>query len=555
MRVPVELDYEPTLPCLLLRAAEQFKDREFLVDGDRSWTFADVEEESAQVALGLLALGVGKGSRVAVLMPNGPSWVVSWLAAARIGALTVPLSTFYQARELSWALRHNDIDTLLVSARYLKHDYVARLEEALPGLRESTSTTLHLHSHPYLRRIVVWDGCDRAWGMSGPDDVVRSASGIRELDRAFLAEVERNVAPADDLVTICTSGSSAQPKAVVHMHGTVVRTTAAFLDYIDVRPDDRTYCGQPFFWVGGLNVNLLAAMHLGMALVFSPSPDPETVLGVIESARVTRLSMWPAQVRALREHASSSGRDLSSVRVGFHPRRDEQGNVIPPERLISSGAGSGLGMTETFGMHSIEKVANVLPRGKENSWGRHLPSVERRIVDPETGRELPPGELGELYVRGSTMMRGYYKIEPHETFTRDGFFATGDLCTIDEDDHLYFHGRRTELVKVAGANVAPREVELVAESYEQVQEAVVFGLPDEVKGEIVVCVVVPAAAHEVDPNGLRARLRQDLSAYKVPEVVITMGFDEIPRTASAKPPKPKLREIVSAQLGRPATRP
>ena len=529
-----------TLPRVLRWAAETYADRELFVLGERRISFAEAERQSAELARGLLASGVGKGTRIGILMENAPDWPLCFFAAARVGALTVSLSTFYQAPEVDWALRHNDIDTLLVTARYLKTDYAELLERALPGLSEQQGPAIFLPSHPYLRRIIVFGECDRPWALRGPQRLHDAAAANPRVDEAFLQAVEDNVAPADDLLIICTSGSTSEPKAVLHTHGVCVRAAYEFLDYMDLRPGDRSYTGQPFFWIGGINVNLMPTLFQGGTMCFAPSPRPDDILDVIERERVTRLSLWPAQTHGLREVAA--GRDMSSIRTGWSEPVDPLGNVIPADRRM----GGVMGMTESFGMHSIDRIYMPTPVGQGGHWGRHTRGVERRIVDPETRQPRPAGQEGELLIRGCTLMRGYYKKEREEAFTIDGWFATGDLAVIDNDDYIYFTGRRGEMVKTAGANVAPREVELALMAHPQVREAVVFGMPDPVKGEKVVAVLVPRAG-DLDTEAVAAWLKQQISAYKAPAEFHVMPFEAIPRTGSQKPIKARLKSILMGE--------
>ncbi|MGK2910583.1 MAG: class I adenylate-forming enzyme family protein [Sphingobium sp.] len=536
--VPPGPDCKATLPAVLRQAVAAHGDKELFVSEQRRVSFAEAERESAELARGLIAMGVGKGTRIGLLMENAPDWPICFFAAARVGALVVTLSTFYQASELSWAMRHNDIDTLLISARFLKADYAERLERALPGLAEQQSSELYLPEHPYLRRIVMFGECDRRWATGGKEAIRAAAATKPQIDDAFLEQVEANIAPADDLIIICTSGSTAEPKAVLHTHGVTTRISHEFLDFMDMRPGDRSYSGQPLFWIGGINVNLMPCLLLGATLCFARSPAPDDVIDLIETEKVTRLSMWAAQVHGILERGQ--GRDLSSVRTGWLEPRDPFGDVIPADRRMASV----MGMTESFGMHSIDMTWLPTPVGKGGHWGRHVRGMERRIIDPETQQPCPPGVEGELYVRGFSMMRGYYKKEREETFTRDGWFATGDLAYIDADDYIFFTGRRGELIKTSGANVAPREVELALQRYTEIREAIVFGLPDPVKGEIVVAVLIAHSDHAIDPAAITARLRNDISPYKVPSRILVMGFDDIPRTGSQKPQKPQLKSIV-----------
>jgi acyl-coenzyme A synthetase/AMP-(fatty) acid ligase len=542
--VPPGPSFTPTLPNLLHEAVRLHADREYLVMGDRRITFGQAGRVSAEWARGLLALGIGKGTRVGLLMPNNPDWVLAFLATSRVGALTVSLSTFFQAPEISWGIRHNDLDTLLISDSYLNNDYLQRLERALPGLAEATSAELHLPEHPYLRRIVVFGPCDRKWAMKGPESLVSAARAKPQIDDAFLAKIESNIVPADWLITICTSGTTAEPKAVVHTHGVAMRAVYIFTHHQDLRPEDRTYSGQAFFWIGGQNMNLIPSLYIGACICFSDSPKASDVVDLIIREQVTRLSLWPAQVLGLAEYAQGQGVDLSFIRQGYGPPRDEAGDVIPPERR----AGGWMGMTECFGMHSIENTRSAAPSGKAGNWGRAVPGVERRIVDPVTGKELPPGETGVLYIRGHTLMQGYYKLEREQVFTRDGWFLTGDLASIDEDGYVYFHGRNTEMIKTAGANVSPREVELALVARPGVREAIVFGMPDPVKGEIVVAVVVPFDGETLDSAALRDQLKNEISPYKIPQEIIFMTFDEIPRTGSQKARKRDLQESLAERF-------
>jgi acyl-CoA synthetase (AMP-forming)/AMP-acid ligase II len=531
-----------TLPAVVRWAAKQYGDRELLVLGEKRISFIEAEHQSAALAKGLVALGIGKGTRVGILMENAPDWPLCFFAAARAGALTVSLSTFYQAPEIAWALRHNDVDTLLVTARYLAADYIERLERALPGLQEHTDTELYLPGHPFLRRIVVFGGCDRPWAIKGADSILAAAAAKPQIGDAFLAQVEKNIVPADDLIIICTSGSTAEPKAVLHTHGVCIRSTYDFLDYMDMRPGDRSYNGLPFFWIGGHNINLMPALYLGGTLCFAPTPSADAIFDTIQKERVTRVCLWPTQIPALLERAE--GRDLSTVRTGLGEPRDPWGDVIPRDRRLAGV----LGMTESFGMHSIYRTWLPTPAGKGGSWGQTVRGMERRIVDPATGADLPRGTEGELYIRGYSMMKGYYRKEREECVTRDGWFATGDLAIIDEDDHIFFTGRLGELVKTSGANVAPREVELALQRLPGVREAIAFGLPDAVKGEKVVAVLIAQSDVTLDVADIMARLKQDVSPYKVPAEFVVMTFDDIPRTGSQKPNKPQLKTMVAAIL-------
>jgi acyl-CoA synthetase (AMP-forming)/AMP-acid ligase II len=536
---PPSPPFAPTAPNAFRYAAERHGDREFLVLDDVRLTFADADRLSAELARSLIALGAGKGSRVGVLMPNNPDWVIAWMACARIGAVTVALSTFYTAPEIAWSLRHNDVQLLLTADRFMKNDYLERLERAAPGLA-GASAELFLPAFPHLRRIVVWGESDRPWALRAATDLPAAAAARPQIDAALLAELETTITPADPLVVISTSGTTSEPKAVVHTHGSAFRSTYQFIDYLDIREDDRAYPAMPFFWVGGLNTHLFPAIYTGSCLCFSRTPDPSSVIPMVQREEVTVILQWLPQAKRLQLALDASGQTLPSVRVGMGPYRDLLGKLIPAERAV----GGMLGMTESFGYHSMDRMDVAAPIGKGGSNGRKLPGLDRLVVDPETGAPLPAGQRGELMIRGDNLMQGYYGKERWEVFTADGYFPTGDLVTIDADGYLWFHGRAGEMIKTSGANVAPPEVENALLACPGVREAVVFGIDDEDKGEAVVAVVAGNADAVLDADVLCAQLREMISPYKVPQAIAFLSQDQIPRTASGKPIKHKLRELL-----------
>ena len=530
----------PTMPAVLAHAVEQFGDAPFLLCGDRRLTYAEADAASSALARGLLALGVGKGTRVGIVMPNSPDWVLCFLAASRIGALTVPISTFYQAPELAWVLRHSDVHALLLVDQYLNHDYLARLE-TIPGLATQEQSELFVEEAPYLRHGVVWGDRRRPWAMHGPEDLASLGAPV---SRSFLAAVEAEVTPADDLMVVYTSGSTLEPKAVVHTHGGAIRLSYALQSsgWGDIRAGDRVFSPAPFFWIGGHNSNLLPAMFVGACVVMSSSPAVDDVIDAICRHEVTTVLAAAAALAAIEERAAHRGVALPTLRARTR-QYDAEGQPIPGPLVPNT-----LGMTETFGPHGVEPLGTRLPDEKAGAFGRSLAGVERKIVDPDTGEECPPGKPGELHVRGFSVMRGFYKRVREDTFEPDGFYATGDRCRIDEDGYLYFEGRYSDMVKTSGANVSPREVEVALEGCANVREAAVFGVPDPKRGEAIVAVVVPSANATLDVEALIAEVRDRLSHFKVPHVVFPMADADVPRTDTGKIKKRELRELTLRQM-------
>ena len=334
--LPTELTSLPaTIPDLLQARATQADDAVLIAPGG-GMTFGEADRESAHLAARLLAAGVGKGARLGVLHPNGCRWLVAWLAAARIGALTVPLSTFAPGPELAGALRHTDVHAVLMAGAFAGESLPARLEAGLPGLAES-GPELYLEAAPHLRWVCV-DEDTPCWSRQLPGPA----------SATLVAEAEREVVPADQLAVVTTSGATAAPKSVVHTHGSLVRHAAFLAARRGLGPHDRIYSPMPFFWVGGLTMVVLAAYCSGAGAVVQERFEPGEAPDLIERERVTQVSCWPNAARQLAEHPTFPRRDLSAVRGGA------LFEALPPDlRPSSPDLGPNvLGMTETGGPHT-----------------------------------------------------------------------------------------------------------------------------------------------------------------------------------------------------------
>lgn len=520
-------DHEATAAGLIREAANRWGDRILVVLDDQRVTYQEVERRSAEMARSLLASGVVRGSRLGLLAPNSPDWVVAWLAATRIGAVTTLLSTYARPRELGWALGHSGVEVLLTANGYLGRHYPVELETAIPGLVGQRHGEIEVASHPDLTAVYVWNGTDRGWA-STVEDLVADASGTTDTE---LAVAEAAVGPDDPMVIMYTSGSTAEPKGVIHGHGAVVRHPYNLLPFRDLVPGDVLYTPMPLFWVGGLTYTLVSAMHAGATVVFEERFEAGATLDLIEAERVTHVVGWPHMSRVLTEHPSFPDRDLSAVRGGSLDA------LLPPHLRVGDPElrANSLGMTESLGPHSIELIGSALPENKRGSFGRAVPGIEHRIVEPSTGEEAPEGELGEIWIRGYPLMLGLVGVAEHEVFTPDGWYRTGDIGHLDADGHLYFKGRMGDQIKTSGMNVMPREVELVIEEQPEVMHAFVAGVAHGERGQDVVAAVVLRPGMSVDPEEILERLRGDLSSYKVPRhVAIYASPDDLPWLESGK---------------------
>jgi acyl-CoA synthetase (AMP-forming)/AMP-acid ligase II len=539
-------DSECTVGGFLRSKAASDPQRVFISKGAALLSYGEAERRSRRIARGLLAAGAGKGTRVGILLPNGPDWVLAWLAAARIGALVVPLNTFYQARELGFVLRHADVHTLLTTARFLTNDYLERLEKYAPELAAHGPAPLRLRALPFLREVRVWesDGGERPWASGGAAALEALADATPEIDEALLEEVEREVRPADPLVVIYSSGSTADPKGAVHTHGTVLRHAHNLNQFRDLVAEDRIYSPMPFFWVGGFCFTLVSAMQVGARLYCQDVFDAGKTLDLIERERITLVAGWPHFGKAMADHPSFAKRDLSSIRGGnLYDLLPESARPGDPELRANS-----LGMTETCGPHTFERMDFELPEKLRGSFGRAVPGVTHKVVDPVSGKTLGPGEFGEICARGYSVMQGLYKVEREEAFDADGYYHTGDAGFFDAEGHLFFKGRLGEMIKTGGANVAPREIELLLAAMPEVLAGHAVGIPHPERGENVALAVVLREGAKLDPAALHARLKEELSAYKLPRHYFFVPAAEIPMTDSGKLDRRKLRDALARRV-------
>jgi acyl-CoA synthetase (AMP-forming)/AMP-acid ligase II len=517
----------------LLKIRRATPDGAFLITDDERLTFAEADTASLELADALLTAGVGKGTRVGILFPNCAQWLIAWLAAARVGALTVPLSTFAPGGELARLLRHTDVQMVLMGRSIAGRDLVERMQDALPSLTDGKAV-IAASEAPYLRRIHVWPDCDRPWAAPWP----RPEPGA---SLAYSAEDE--VVPADDLVVVSTSGTTALPKSVVHTHGSLVRHAYILARHRGVTSTDRIYSPMPFFWVGGLTMVVLQALSTGAAILAQDVFEPGSTLALLERERATFISCWAQASQAMADHPDFAKRDLSSVRGGTMLE------ALPPDQRPREPdlTPNLLGMTETGGPHTMVEVPDTpLPPELRGSFGIPLPGVvQHRIVDPTSGVEAPAGDEGEIQVRGQILMNGIYKQERHEVFDPDGWYATGDRGWFDDAGHLHFTSRAGALIKTAGSNVSPAEVEAELDAMPGVLHSFVVALPHPVRGQVVGAAVVPANGARLSVETIIAHAHRNLSTFKVPKVIRLVAEDDLPMLPTGKIDRQELVRILT----------
>jgi acyl-CoA synthetase (AMP-forming)/AMP-acid ligase II len=515
-----------TIPALLRQQARKHGDKTLLVCDDARLSYAELEARSRKLARGLLAHGATKGSHVALLYPNVPDFVIGAMAAARIGAVVVPLSTLSTADELRWLLANSDSLFLLATPEFRSHRYADTLKKALdadfsrpPPLRSATA--------PWLRRI--WfsgpaiAGIDRGWSI---DDLEAAGEPI---DDAYLEAIEARVSPADRLVIIYTSGSTSAPKGVMHSQGAVLRYVDNVNQVRRYGSDDVVFSPSPWFWIAGWCFALFGVIVAGGRLVTSNSTATSEILDLVERERPNAANGWPPTVERFGADPSFAKRDMSFLKRGIM-----FGMMSPELRARDPALRHGIyGMSEVMGALTLSGDEADLPESQRGSYGPLLPGFEAKIVDPESGKPCGTGETGELWVRGTFLMEGYYGRPRSELFDADGWWRTSDLGSFDANGFFYFKGRRGNLIKSSGANVAPGEVEAVLRELTGLP-CHVFGMPDAQRGQIVAAVVVADRDCDVDLAELKQRLAARLSSYKLPRLLVRRAQSELPLVSSGK---------------------
>ena len=287
--------------------------------------------------------------------------------------------------------------------------------------------------------------------------------------------MEADVSPADPMMLMYTSGSTADPKGALHSHGGMTRHATNMAAMSEWESSFRLWSPMPFFWVGGFHTIMFRALISGATLVTQGAVDAGEVLETIEREKVTHILAWPATAQALMDHPRYASTDFSSVLGGSLYEQ------VPADRRpvdMTLGCNS-LGMTETCGPHSsytVHEERHGVPPEYRGTFGRMVPGVEVRIVDFDTGKPLPDGVEGEVVVRGYSLMLGIYKQERADTFDAEGWYHTSDRG-LYRDGWLFFSGRQSDMIKTSGSNVAPAEVEICLTTFPEVMQAFVLGVP------------------------------------------------------------------------------
>jgi fatty-acyl-CoA synthase len=547
----IPLDQEPglgalTLPGFLREVTIRFADREALVlhtpNGAVRWTYASLWDRAVEVARSLRACGVGRDSRVGILMTNRPEWIAAFFGVGLAGGVAVALSTFSTLPELEYLLRVSGVSILLFERSVANKDMAAMLGELEPEIRTATPGALLSLKFPLLRHVAAVDGTD--------NEGIETWSGfLARGERVAEALVEATVAtttPADIAALFLSSGSTSRPKGILSAHRGVTIQCWRWPRFFALEGDVRTWTANSFIWSGNFAMALGGTLAAGGAIVLQRIFEPSEALELMQAERVTWPHAWPHQWARLESAPSWSTTDLRSLRYvdGCRPAaRHPTFRAAPWSDPFST-----YGNTETFTI-STAFPNDTPPEIANGNNGEALPGNTLKIVDPETGRVVTRGERGEIAVKGPTLMLGYLGVPLSETLDEEGFFHTGDGGYIDERNRLHFEGRLTDIIKTGGANVSPVEVDGVLTQCPGVKIAQTVGVPHDTLGEMVVSCIVLHEGVALDEAAVRFFLKERLASYKVPRRVLFVSEEDVLLTGSAKIKAGALRELVSKRLG------
>ena len=513
-----------SLAPLIARRAQEHPARALATTGQRTWTYAQVDADASSLAAAFSELGLGAGDRIAVNLPNGVEWIITTLAAARLGAVLVPVNPTLGVHDLRYQLRHAEASAVVTIERWNGVDFLQRFEELLGDLPDL--------------QYVVTVGEEDLWY----DDRIFQFEDLVSRGAGKPVPVVDDVDDARDLAVVYTSGTMGKPKGVQLSHRALVENAVRTAQALELSPEDRVLTAVPFCAVFGFSA-MLGAMASGATLVLQPAFEAAGALALIAEAQVTVLHGVPTQYHLLmREEAFDPSR-LRSLRTGLMAGSSVAEALVRKVRrwcdvLVA------YGLTETGAVVTITRFSDS-EATRRDSVGTAMPGIEVMAMDIMTGQLHGPEAVGEIAVRGSNLMRGYLRMpaETAKVHTPDGYFLTGDLGIIDEDGTVRILGRRQETISRGGIQLYPRELEDRLRAHPAVDDVCVIGVPHDVMGELVCACIVAVEGAVITGDEIKRFARDTMAADKVPDLV--RFFDGFPMTGSGKVRRRELARAIA----------
>jgi long-chain acyl-CoA synthetase len=492
------------LAVLLDDAGRRHPDRPAVKLGDLTLNYALLDGAARRVAGGLREAGIEPGDRVALMVPNVPQFPILYYGALRAGATVVPLNVLLKEREVAYYLSDSGASVLFAWEGFL--------EQARAGAREA--------------------GVERVWAVTMPDSSGGDLPTFNDLlaSEPFEDTVQRD--PDDAAVLLYTSGTEGAPKGATLTHSTMLwNAEVSATTVIELTPEDVIFGGLPLFHSFGQTAAMNTAIRSGACLALLPRFEPEAALDLLEGAACTVFEGVPTMFNALLNAESAQRRDLSKLRLCV-----SGGASIAVEVLRGFEQTFGCQVLEGYGLSETSPVAsfNHPDRpSKPGSIGTPIWGVEMRVVGDD-GAPRPPGEIGEIVIRGHNVMKGYWN-RPDDTaqaIDERGWLRTGDMARVDEDGFFFIVDRKKDLIIRGGYNIYPREVEEILYEHPATLEAAVIGIPHAELGEEVCAIVVLKSGESVEPAELQAYVKERIAAYKYPRQVLIA--DALPKGPTGK---------------------
>jgi fatty-acyl-CoA synthase len=527
--------------------AERYGPREAAVihlgDTVERWTYDDLWQRSREVAKSLIACGVGKGTRVGILVTNRLEFLASVFGAALAGAVANPISTFFTPTELDVVLQQSGCSVLLLERKVLKKDFAEIMTELEPAIATVQPGELASLRFPFLRHLALVDSDEPLGSIEGWSSFLARGKDVG--DELVDATAEA-VAPSDPGILLFSSGSTGKAKGILSANRAVCLQLWRWPQWYNIQKDapPRTWSANGFFWSGNFVMALGGTLSSGGTLILQRWFDAEEALTLMDKERATMPLAWPHQWAQLAAAPNYENVDLSAMRYLDKTMLLAKHPTVTTEWLEP---GQAYGNTETFTLISVFASGTAADvSGK--SHGVPTAGSTLKVVDPLTGVTMPLGERGEIAVKGPTLMLGYVGIPLDESLDDEGFLRTGDGGYIDEQGRLYWEGRLNDIIKTGGANVSPLEIDAVIRDCPGVKVSQTVGVPDELLGELVVGCIVPQEGATLDEDLIRNFAKQKLASYKVPRRVLFFAEDDLETTGSAKIKTADLRQLVAKRL-------
>ena len=536
-----------TFPQVLDRMVEEFPDQYAFkyTTLDYTRTYAQFRDDVDDFARALVSLGVRRGSKVAIWATNVPAWFITFWAATKIGAVLVTVNTAYKIHEAEYLLRQSDTHTLVMIDGYKDSDYVGIIKELCPELAgHDPKRPLHTHRLPFLRNVIT---CE-----SAQEGCYSWDSALERAEEVPVQEVQLR-AMSIDKHDVCnmqyTSGTTGFPKGVMLTHYNVVNNGKAIGDCMDLSTADRMMIQVPMFHCFGMVLAMTASMTHGTMMSPITAFSPRKGLKCINEKQITAFHGVPTMFIAMLEHPDFAHTDFSHMRTGIMagspcPIKVMQDVVT---KMHMSEICITYGQTEASPATTMSKITDPL-EVRVNTVGGAIFGVECKIVDPETGEELPDNTDGEFVARGYNIMKGYYKM-PTATaaaIDEEGWLHSGDLARRDENGRFKITGRIKDMIIRGGENIYPKEIEEFIYTHPKVRDVQVIGVPSKAYGEEIMACVILKEGESMTEQEVKDYVLSHMAKHKVPRYVDFVT--EFPMNAAGKILKYKMREAAVEKL-------